>query len=87
MSNKLLFEDAEWDFSMLDRVFEAVEDIALNDLGLETYPNQVEIICVLEYLHSQKIVYRDLKPENLLLDRRGHLKFTDFGFAKELNDM
>ncbi|XP_064614765.1 cAMP-dependent protein kinase catalytic subunit PRKX-like [Liolophura sinensis] len=45
-----------------------------------------EIVCGLDYLHSQKIVYRDLKPENLLLDRDGHLKITDFGFAKKLVD-
>lgn len=31
-------------------------------------------------------MYRDLKPENLLLDRDGHLKITDFGFAKKLKD-
>jgi len=45
--------------------------------------------CVVEafaYMHSKDIIYRDLKPENLVLDNRGYLKVTDFGFAKEVTD-
>jgi len=39
-----------------------------------------------EYMHSKDIIYRDLKPENLVLELSGYIKIADFGFAKHVTD-
>jgi protein-serine/threonine kinase len=42
-----------------------------------------ELVLALEFLHSENILYRDLKPENVLVDIDGHVKITDFGLSRE----
>jgi len=44
------------------------------------------IVLGIEYIHSQGVIHRDMKPENLLLTERGYLKLADFGFAKMVHD-
>ena len=59
---RLLFDSSEWDFAMLDRVYEACQDVALNDLKLDVYPNQIEIIASEQMLdayssHGMPLMY------------------------------
>jgi len=42
-----------------------------------------ELVLAIGHLHSKDIIYRDLKPENVVLDAEGHVQVTDFGLAKK----
>lgn len=82
------FQDERYLFMVLEYVVGGEFFTHLRNAGrLDTssamfYSAQVALI--FEYLHLQDFIYRDLKPENLLLDKSGYIKITDFGFAKRV---
>ncbi|KAH7329182.1 PAK kinase [Stachybotrys elegans] len=75
-------------------VMEFMEGGALTDV-IDNNPSisedQISTICLetcrgLQHLHSQSIIHRDIKSDNVLLDARGNIKITDFGFSAKLTD-
>lgn len=60
--------------------FHLAQQVVFSELRARFYI--AEILLGLEYLHSHGVIYRDLKPENVLLDSEGHVRLTDFGLSK-----
>jgi spore cortex formation protein SpoVR/YcgB (stage V sporulation) len=76
-----LFEGADWDFSKLQRIHDACEEIARSELGLEIYPNQIEVITAEQMLDAYSSVGMPLDLARHIVNKKaGHFepdKFED----------
>ncbi|XP_063050671.1 cGMP-dependent protein kinase 2 [Engraulis encrasicolus] len=82
------YRDSKYVYMLLEACLGGEIWSLLRDRGsFDEHTSRFCVACVTEafdYLHHKGIIYRDLKPENLMLDAEGYIKLVDFGFAKKM---
>ena len=80
------FKDAKRIYFLLEYVHGLELNVILRHVGLLTNTDSQfyvgSMILILQYLHEREIIYRDMKPENIMIDVSGYVKLVDFGTAK-----
>lgn len=80
------YKDSKRIYFLLEYIQGYDLSIIMRHIGLFTNADSIfysaSLLLVLEYLHSRDILYRDLKPENVIIDSEGFVKLIDFGTAK-----
>jgi spore cortex formation protein SpoVR/YcgB (stage V sporulation) len=85
VANKLLFEGTDWDFSTIQRIHDAIETIARGEFGLDTYPNQIEIITTEQMLDAYSSVGMPLFYKHWSFGK--HFAHHEAGYRKGLRGL